>query len=292
MQINTKGIFLSFGLLLWLTLSGCASQQVGSRSSVVDYLYPAQDNVTVQASSPVLTLPIRLGIAFVPVDYNHRYGSNPWAFSQAGASLLTEADKMQIMENIAGHFRQQEFIGEIQLIPSAYLRPQGSFANLDQLKSMFGIDVIALVSFDQVQFSDESKASLSYWTLVGAYLVSGQKNDTSTLMDTAVYAIDSRKLLFRAPGVSQIQGRSTPVNLSEELRVDSQQGFSQASAAMIVNLEQELTNFKTRLKERPDDIQIVRSSNYRGGGSLGSTVLIVLFGLWLSRQRHTARKSG
>ena len=177
---------LLLGLIVVLGLSGCASQKMGSRSSVVDYLYPQDQQVNIEPATPVLTLPLRVGIAFVPADRSHSSGGNAWALSQHGANLLDETAKQRIMENIAGHFRSLDYISDIQIIPGTYLRPQGSFANLEQLKSMFGFDVIALVSYDQLQFSDETKGALSYWTLVGAYLVSGQKNDTSTLMDTAV----------------------------------------------------------------------------------------------------------
>ncbi len=48
---------------------------------------------------------------------------------------------------------------------------------------MYDIDVIALVSYDQVQFTDGSFLSLTYWTIVGAYVVAGEKNDTSTMLD-------------------------------------------------------------------------------------------------------------
>lgn len=267
------------GMLLCSILTGCASQQFGSRSSVVDYLYPSSQEIKIAPSIPVLTLPIRVGIAFVPSDGSYRRGGSPWAIGDFGAQGLSEPAKMQIMDNIANHFRARDYIGDIQLIPSSYLLPQGSFTNLEQLQAMFGIDVIALVSFDQVQFSDESKAALSYWTLVGAYLVSGQKNDTSTLMDTAVYDIKSRKMLFRAPGVSQIKGRSTPVNLAEELRQDSKQGFELASKQMITQLEQELESFTERLKAKPDDIKLVKTSHYRGGSIGVFGIIFLLFAL-------------
>lgn len=279
------------GLLLSCFLTGCASQQFGSRSSVVDYLYPSSQEIKVEPSIPVLTLPLRVGIAFVPSEHNYQRGSNPWLLTEYSSTGLTEPAKMQIMEQIAGHFRAFNYIGDIQIIPSSYLRPQGSFQNLEQLQAMFGIDVIALVSFDQMQFSDESTAALSYWTLVGAYLVSGQKNDTSTLMDTAVYDIKSRKLLFRAPGVSQIKGRATPVNLAQELRHDSQQGFTQASQQMITQLAQELTNFTEHLKTRPEEVKIVHSSHYRGGGSVSIMWLLLLSCLLVLRQPLAQRNS-
>ena len=71
---------------------------------------------------------------------------------------------------------------------------------------MFGIDVIALVSYDIVQFTGEGLSSISYWTLVGAYAVRGEKNDTHTMIDAAVYDIASRKhldmLVFQVNGAT------------------------------------------------------------------------------------------
>lgn len=40
------------------------------------------------------------------------------------------------------------------------------------------MDVVALVSRDQVQFTDQGLLSLTHWTLVGAYIVPGERNDT------------------------------------------------------------------------------------------------------------------
>jgi rhombotail lipoprotein len=186
---------IAASMMILLAISGCASQQVGSRSSVVDYLYPKEQQVAIEPGIAKLTLPLRVGIAFVPSERLHSRGANPWAFVDQGANSLTENDKQQMLERLADHFRQHDFIGDIQLIPSAYLRPQGSFANLDQLKSMFGIDVIALISFDQMQFSDESKTALSYWTLVGAYLVSDLTSYASPV-PAAITAVVATRVTF------------------------------------------------------------------------------------------------
>lgn len=260
----------SVGLSLMLSMSilvGCASShQKTSKSSVVDYLYPKSSKVNIEPSVPLLKLPIKLGIAFVPEASVLNDSYSFWAGSSASDSALTETRKMKIIEAMSAHFKKYPFIGEIQQIPSNYLTPGGSFANLDQIKTMYGIDVIALVSHDQVQFTDEGLLSFSYWTLVGAYVVSGEKNDTSTLIDTAVYDITSRKLLFRAPGISNVKGRSTPVNLSEELRNDSIKGFESATVQMIVNLDAQLASFREKVKENPEQIKVVKSAGYSGGG--------------------------
>ena len=267
MKTSLSKMLLMLGL--FALIAGCASGKTNiNKSSVVDYLYPKDSAKVIEPSIPVLKLPIKLGIAFVPEQTTPRYGNSFWDGSSAG-SALTETKKMQILSKISAHFKKYDFIGEIQEIPSNYLTPSGSFTNLEQIKTMYGIDVIALVSHDQVQFTDEGIFSLSYWTLVGAYVVSGEKNDTNTLMDTAVYDIASKKMLFRAPGTSLVKGHSTPVNLSEELRSDSLKGFEQATEKMIENLDIQLASFREKAKQNPDQIKVVRAaSSSSGGGSL------------------------
>jgi rhombotail lipoprotein len=89
------------------------------------------------------------------------------------------------------------------------------------------------------------------------------------MLDTAVYDIQSRKMLFRAPGTSKVKGRSTPVNLSEELRIDSVKGFQEAAEKMTANLDLQLTKFKEKIKEKPEEVKIVHREGYSGSGSLG-----------------------
>lgn len=205
-----------------------------------------------------------------------------------GGGALTEAHKANLLEKVADNFRGRDFVSEIEVIPSAYLTAGGGFANLEQIKTMYGVDVVALVSYDQVQFTDEGLLSLTYWTLVGAYVVSGEKNDTSTMLDTAVYDIQSRKMLFRAPGTSNVKGRSTPVNLSEELRRDSMKSFEEATSNMIVNLNVQLEKFKEKIKQNPNEVKVVHREGYRGGGALGlfSMAIMILLTAVLYRARR------
>ncbi|MCK5877246.1 MAG: rhombotarget lipoprotein, partial [Candidatus Marithrix sp.] len=142
--------------------------------------------------------------------------------------------------------------------------------------TMYGIDVIALVSYDQAQFTDKDFLSLTYWTLIGAYIVSGEKNDTSTMLDTAVYDIASKKMLFRAPGTSKVKGRATPINLNEELRADSLKSFEEASKKMTNNLIIKLNDFKEKIKQNPKQVKIVYHDGYSGGGAFGLFELAIL----------------
>lgn len=274
--------FLSLGCLL-LLLSGCAhwggSSQHRQNASVVDFLFANTEVEIEEPSVPLLKLPVDVGIAFVPPDESTR---------RYPGRELSEERKVQLLKDVAREFDQFKFVRKIEILPSNYLRPGGGFANLDQVARMFGVQVIALVSYDQMQFTDEDIVSLAYWTVVGTYVVQGEKNDTQTLLDAVVYDVASRKLLFRAPGVSRVQARSTPVNLSEQLREDADTGFQIAATNLVAQLKTELASFQERVRNRPEEVQIVSRPGYTGAGAFGLvdfTVLMALVGVSWSLRR-------
>lgn len=253
--------------------TGCTMAQTRQTTSIIDYLYPDTKEPVVEQGIPVLNLPMRVGVAFVP-DRGY-----------AQAAGLTESRKRELLEEVAGHFRGREFIRSIEIVPSAYLRPGGGFQNLDQLRTMHGFDVIALVSYDQTQFTDESFSSIAYWTIIGAYLVKGEKNSTHTMVDAVVIDIPSRRMLFRAPGTSFVKGSATLVNVSQALREDANRGFEEAVAEMIVNLDAELVVFQDRVRSSPDEYRVVRADG-GGGNALGWPALLgllLLLGLGAKR---------
>ncbi|HEX7037304.1 MAG TPA: rhombotarget lipoprotein [Pseudomonadales bacterium] len=296
----------SRGLALTLTalLAGCVSTAAhySRNTSVVDYLYPTSKDVEVSTEVPKLTLPLKVGIAFVPAKRfvpTARCREAPcvldtldfgWAVGSEEAAGLTEAKKAELMASVSSHFKELDFVDSIEIIPSAYLRPAGSFENLDQLRRMFGIDVIALLSYDQTRFTDQGLTSLAYWTIVGAYIVPAEKNSTHTLMDAVVYDIPSRKLLFRAPGTSSVKSSATLVALDQQVREDAVQGFELASANLVENLKVELESFKERIKEAPDQVQIASRDGHQASGSGGLVlVLAALLGLVGAARRRLLR---
>ena len=270
-----------------LALSACANATQHRAASVVEYLYPAKE-VVVQPSIPTLTLPLKVGIAFVPTRED----------ATGLTSVVPEADRQKLLNDIADHFRKQAYVKNIETIPTSYLTPRGGFANLEQMSRMFDVDVIALLSYDQVQFTNSGRSSLSYWTLLGAYIVEGEKNDTRTLLDAAVFDVKSRKLLFRAPGVSTVKGSATPVNVDELRRKDAASGFALATTNLLTNLDTELDAFQTKVRESKTDVKIVETEEYKdrkssggsGGGSadplLIGAVALLAAGTIVSRRRR------
>lgn len=258
-------------ILLMLGCTGCttwwADRKHHEATSVVQFLYPDKNLPFVQPQIPTLRLPLRVGVAFVPTG--SRGGYMP-------ASGLNEVQKTELMRKVAAQFKALPFVQSIEIVPATYLRPGGGFENLDQLRALMGIDVVALIAYDQTQTSDSTEAALTYWTIVGAYIVEGQRNTTHTLMEAVVYDIPSRSLLFRAPGTNSIKNHATLVRNQYDLRKSSVESFDAASAQMTTNLAQELELFKARAKEAPETVRIEHKPGYTGGGSLDAAFAAVL----------------
>lgn len=263
-------------LLATLTfgLTGCVgfwdSHQHRAASSVVQFLYPDKEKPFVEPQIPTLRLPLRVGVAFLPSATVHDSGD------------FGETQKAELLQRVAAQFRALPFVQKIEIVPTTYLRPGGSFENLDQLRSIMGLDVVVLMAYDQVQSTNETEAGFAYWTIVGAYLVPAQRNSTSTLMEAVVYDIPSRSLLFRAPGVSTIENHSTLFRTDRSLQQDSLLSLQKASDQLTTNLAREIDLFKVRIKEEPQTVRIENKPGYIGGGALDvAFAAVLLIGLAL-----------
>lgn len=227
----------------------CAAPPIQHRAGVLDYLYPA-GAAPAPASDVHLALPLRVGVAFAPGEgVGNRSTPNFWTGELGGYEVVfDESAKQRLLQQIVKAFEGTEGVQSIQIIPASYLKSGGGFENVDQLRSLLGIDLIALLSYEQTQLQDINKASLTYWTVVGAYLVKGNKNETHTFVDTSVFDIPSRALLFNAGGRSMVEHASTALEASATLRADSARGFDRAVADMILQLQTALATFHEQVK--------------------------------------------
>jgi rhombotail lipoprotein len=290
----TKNTLLTLGLALGLALiAGCDTLGGGGArhyaSSLYAYLYSDQKDHVDTPTVPVLSLPLRVGVAFVPAGTSSQRN---YAGPASDDVALPESQKLALMKQIGAQFKAYPFIKSIELIPTAYLAPRGGFANLEQIRTMYNVDVMVLLSYDQVQFTGEGILSFSYWTVVGLYVVPGERNETTTMLDAAVYDIASHKLLFRAPGIGEIKDSATPINQREHLRASSVSGFEQAATNLTANLKVELAEFKERVTNSPADYKIEYKPGYTGAGALGGaeTLLTGALGigfLWTRTNRNS-----
>ena len=251
-------IILMISIVVLAAVSvGCATRQKSISSNAFEYLYPEGSNGT-PSSTVRLELPLRVGIAFAPGS-NHR-------------SSLTEAKTRDLMATIADTFRDREMVQRIEIVPGHYLTHGGGFEEMNRIKTALGLDLIVLVAYDQHQFNDPGVSSFTYWTVVGAYVVKGSKQDTVTMMDAAVFDIDSKALLFRAAGESNVRKRATGMGEDKAWRIASSQGFDEAVVELAANLDLALTEFgkqaasgTVRGKGTPQ-LSITASPGYTGGG--------------------------
>jgi rhombotail lipoprotein len=272
-----------------LTGAGCESivhRNHHRATSLYSYLYSDEESHVDQPCIPVLSLPLRVGVAFVPSDSSTR---------SSDAFDLAEESKIKLLNEISAQFKAYPFVGAIDVIPTAYLTPRGGFKNLDQLRTMYGVDVMALVSYDQVQFTDNTTwSTIGYSTVAGLLFVQGEKNETRTMLDAAVYDITSRKMLFRAPGISSVKDASTPLSETLNLRKNSEESYNRAATNLVASLHTALEQFKVRAKTEPEQYKVVAKPGYKfAAGALGpvDVLLVAVFGsasLWVRRQTKKA----
>lgn len=250
-------------ILLLTSCSAIVSNNTGKQtqsSSLMDFLYPNKESRSEHKPElPVLSLPVKVGLAFVPSKNWHRDG-------------LHGKDQVELLEKVKQSFLQYDYIDRIDIIPSTYLQGGEGFTTLEQVGRLYDIDVIALVSYDQVTQSLENNAALLYWTIVGMYVIPGNENSVQTFVDTAVFDIKSKKMLFRAPGINKLEKRTTAVGIDGTLQEKSLEGFRLAVNDMTANLDHELARFKTRVKEEKV-AKIEHRAGY-SGGSIGYGILL------------------
>jgi rhombotail lipoprotein len=162
---------------------------------------------------------------------------------------------------------------------------------------MYGVDVMALASVDQIQYTDPRWYSFTYLSVVGAYVLPGDANDTRTLIDAAVYDVASHTFLLRAPGQSQVKGSSTWAHREVQLREHSGKGLQLAMTDLAKNLDAEVAAFKAEVAsgDRKDvdvvdrkGVSLRQSGGQNFGGSFGwvealGALLILGAGLRLRR---------
>jgi rhombotail lipoprotein len=252
-------------LLALLVLGGCSYyRQVRRSSNLMSYLYPDRMEAPPPNPNVRLQLPLRIGIAFVPPEPVHARYSGDFR------SVFPPDSEGRLLSIVKKAFQGRDWVGDVVVIPSSFLTQRGGFENLDQVAQLMNVDVIALTSLDQLQVSNPRRASFLYVSVIGAYLLPLDRNQTRTLIDAAVFHVPSRTLLLNAPGISSISGSSTAMDIEAKLDERSLKGFELAMQDLAKNLNHEVDRFKASVAsgERKDvDIVTREGKSVRGGGA-------------------------
>jgi rhombotail lipoprotein len=256
---------------LALCLSGCSSMFHGferrhheASSSLVEFLYGRAD-VPPVAEEVRLELPIRVGVSFLPAN---------------GRAAPSAIDREKVLAAIRDNFKSRPYVTEIVPIPDYYLRANGNdgLTQIEQVSRLNRLDLFALVSYDQITDKTVNKSSLAYLTIVGAYFVRGDRNDTHTLLDLAVVDPRTRTLVLRSGGTSSIGGNTTLIEAGKHETAQRSKGFELATASLVANFTGELDAFETRVRAGEAPVKVTRraSGGGGGGGALDPALLVFL----------------
>jgi rhombotail lipoprotein len=275
-------------------LSGCAvmcwpncanRSHVASSSSLVAFLYPHGAPPTGDAI-PELHVPLRVGLTFLP--------------TRGAVDTLDAAHQEQLLEQIRARFASRKFIAQIVIIPDYYLTDRGlaarsGFEGLEGVQRLYGLDLMALVSYDQVTHVDDNNWSLGYLTIVGAAILKGTRHDVSTLIDLAVVDAPSRSLVLRAGGTDTRHGTTTLIQEDRRSREAGVDGFTAATTQMIDHFDAALTQFEADVRAGKANVRIVsrgsmvHTSSSGGGGAFSWGWLLALVPVVAMRKRRDGR---
>lgn len=253
------------------------ARQSHNSSSLVEFLYPNGSAPPAENQIPELKVPLRVGLAFLPSD---------------GGSGPTAAEREALLEQIRQRFSSRKFVTEIVAIPDYYLRDKRGFEGLQGVQRLYTVDIMALVSYDQVEHMDENEWSLGYVTIVGAYVLKGSHHDVATLVDLAVVDPVTQSLILRAGGTDSRARNSTLVDQPRAAREASAASFATATTQMIDNFDVALTKFEADVRAGKANVRVAKregGGGRGGGGGFAPVPLAVLlvFATCAARRRRT-----
>jgi rhombotail lipoprotein len=136
------------------------------------------------------------------------------------------------------------------------------------VQRLYGIDVMALVSYDQVSYRDANTWWLAYLTIVGSYFIKSTRHEVTTLLDMAVVDPASRSILLRAGGTDERHGTTTLVSEERETRESDTESFSYATDNLVENFDAALSKFESDVREGRAQVRVAKRSG--GAGRLMS----------------------
>jgi rhombotail lipoprotein len=269
--------FILLACVISLVTTGCGitnGTRVARSSSLVGFLYPGKDAPPPQNVTPQLPIPLRVGLAFLPSANDSR-------------GVIAPAQREELLNRVKQRFADRSFVRSIAVIPDYYLAHSKGIDGLKGLQRLYSVDVIALVSYDQITHTDDNELSLGYLTIVGAYVLPGTRHEVATLVDLAVIDPETHSLILRAGGVDGRHGLSTMVRRNQEARESGAEGFSEATNQMIANFDNALTTFEADVRAGKAEVKIVN----RDGTSAGavSPLLLLLLTLLLFTRKNRRR---
>ena len=268
-------------ILVVILLSSCSmfgheKVRHSRTTSLVNFLYP-DGKIPDDLSAPILRLPLRVGLAYIPsIDNN---------------SHIEPRLKLELLNAIKQQFEGRRYIQNIEIIPEMYISNRQNSNQLQQIQQLYQLDVIALVSYDQIVNRKENLLAITYLTIVGNYIFPGSHFNVSTLLDMALIDLNSQRLLFRAAGSHGSKGTTAEAYTRHQYDQHQNEDFAVAMDKLRTQLSFELQSFEQRLraKDPNDEIQVEAKKGYEM--AIDSQLLLLLILLVLFKPLITSRRN-
>lgn len=260
----TPSLRLTVASLVLASLVGCTTtRQVHTSASSARFLFgPGAQSTPPPGTSVELEVPLRVAIAFVPLGEGHRPRSD-----RVIAPL-----RVELLEEVRDAFDELEFVETIETVPEGLLDARGGLVGLRRVARFLGADVVALLGYDEVQFTDTSPVlGIAHLTLVGQYVVPSEKNETRTLMEASVFDVGSGGLLLHARSTDEARTRSTLAGAGRRLRTESEESFRDATVGLVASLRRELDGLEETIGEGGQVYGRSIALTPRDGGSSGAS---------------------
>jgi hypothetical protein len=221
---------------LWL-LTGCASSQGLHPEPLNELLrYEEQRFVGEQppktlATSPSVHTLSKLGLYLKPTGFLNR--EFEWTNGDRDA-VLTWANGLQASGVVSG----------VKFVPQSSLKGN-SLTELRESAARYGTDLLLIVDgAASIDRYNNSKASLLYWTILGAYLADGTHSDALCLLRSSLWDVKTGARLFSDDAQSTAR-QVGPAALIDD-RVAVAQACREALPQLLATVKNQLTHPQNR----------------------------------------------
>lgn len=203
-------------MLAAVTIGGCAADvhrtRVTGTAPIFSYL-SLKDSTIGGAPTDPLTFPTRVAIVYAP-------------------PLSTKPQTEQVPQttlHAAAESLKKQLLVHSNYVKSVVIGHTGETLSLEQIRNMYGCDIVVILSYSQLQSAERGGISKALdITLVGGHLYPGVTISTETGIEATVIHAPTQYILFTESGSNSRKTYSIPGGVDTSARNEAREGFTEA----------------------------------------------------------------
>lgn len=203
-------------VLAAVTIGGCAADvhrtRVTGTAPIFSYLSLKDSTIGGVPTDP-LTFPTRVAIVYAP-------------------PLSTKPQTEQVPQttlHAAAESLKKQLLVHSNYVKSVVIGHTGETLSLEQIRNMYGCDIVVILSYSQLQSAERGGISKALdITLVGGHLYPGVTISTETGIEATVIHAPTQYILFTESGSNSRKTYSIPGGVDTSARNEAREGFTEA----------------------------------------------------------------